>query len=182
MNRIRDAVGGLARGEIADNLQIRGSDEVAQVAAALGQTRAELRDVFGKEQVDWQQVASQQREASRLRNVVENSPVNIMVADADLRITFINAASLRTLAKIERLLPVKASEVLGQCIDIFHKNPAHQRRILADPRNLPHRAQFPLGDEMIDLTAAAVCDDEGRYLGPMVSWELVTEKVAMERR
>jgi methyl-accepting chemotaxis protein len=182
VNKIRDAVGALARGEIADNLQVRGTDEVAQAANALAQTKSELREVFGKEQVDWQQVANQQREASRLRNVVENSPVNIMVADTDLRITYVNAASQKTLSNIERLLPIKASQILGQSIDVFHKDPAHQRRILSDPRNLPHRAVFKLGDETIDLTAASVCDDEGRYLGPMVSWELVTEKVALEER
>ncbi|MBL9139148.1 MAG: PAS domain-containing protein [Verrucomicrobiales bacterium] len=182
VNKIRDAVGGLARGDIADNLQVRGADEVAQAAEALSQTKAELREVFGKEQLDWQQVASQQREASRMRNVVENSPVNIMVADTDLRITYLNAASQSTLGKLERLLPVKANQIIGQTIDIFHKDPAHQRRILADPRNLPHRAVFKLGDETIDLTAAAVCDDEGRYLGPMVSWEVVTQRVTLEER
>ena len=33
--------------------------------------------------------------------------------------------------------------MIGQSIDIFHKKPEHQRRLLADPRNLPHTAHDP---------------------------------------
>jgi len=116
------------------------------------------------------------------RSMADNSPVNIMMADLDLRIVYLNEASRRTLKTIEHLLPVTADDVLGQKIDIFHKNPDHQRRLLADPGNLPYKAQFQLADETLDLEAAAVLNDDGEYLGPMVSWSIVTEKVKMEQR
>jgi methyl-accepting chemotaxis protein len=50
---------------------------------------------------------------------------------------------------------------LGQCIDIFHKNPEHQRKILADPSNLPYNAKIKLGDETLDLRVTAVNDENG---------------------
>ena len=34
---------------------------------------------------------------------------------------------------MEHLLPCRAEEIQGKCIDIFHENPAHQRALLADP-------------------------------------------------
>jgi methyl-accepting chemotaxis protein len=119
------------------------------------------------------------REAERMRSMVENSPVNTIYADTDLKIQYLNAASLRTLKTIERLLPVKADQVVGQSIDIFHKDPAYQRRIL-DPKNLPHRATIELGAERLDLLVSPVMDSDGRYLGPMVTWEIITEKLRVQ--
>jgi len=112
----------------------------------------------------------------------ENSPTNILLANTDLEIIYVNPASMKTLKTIEHLLPVKASELLGQSIDIFHRDPSHQRRLLSDDKNLPHRAVIGVGDEKLDLLVSAIYDAEGTYLGPMVTWEIVTEKIAMEEK
>ena len=81
------------------------------------------------------------------KQVVENLPVGVITCDKqDFRINYMNAFSLETLRTLEHLLPCKADELVGQCIDIFHKNPAHQRQLLADPSNLPHQAYIKLGD------------------------------------
>ena len=42
--------------------------------------------------------------------------------------------------------------MIGHSIDIFHKAPEHQRRILADPRNLPRTATINVGPELFELT------------------------------
>ena len=112
----------------------------------------------------------------------ENSPINILLANTDLEIIYVNPASEKTLKSIEHLLPVKASELYGQSIDIFHRDPSHQRRLLSDDKNLPHRAVISVGDEKLDLLVSAIYDDEGTYLGPMVTWEIVTERIAMEEK
>ncbi len=118
-----------------------------------------------------------QAEAAAIRNMVENAPINIMMADRDLKIIFQNPASLRTLRGLEQHLPVKADQVVGQSVDIFHKNPAHQRRLLSDPRNLPHRAKIQVGPETLDLYATAILDNKGEYIGPMVSWSVVSDRL-----
>jgi len=110
----------------------------------------------------------------------ENSPVNILLANTDLEITYVNPASEKTLKSIEHLLPVKASEIQGQSIDVFHRDPSHQRRLLSDDKNLPHRAVISVGDEKLDLLASAIYSEDGTYLGPMVTWEIVTERIKME--
>lgn len=70
---------------------------------------------------------------ARYRAMLDAAPINVIWADKECVIRYLNAASVRTLETIEHLLPVKASQVVGQSIDIFHKHPEHQRRILADP-------------------------------------------------
>jgi methyl-accepting chemotaxis protein len=116
------------------------------------------------------------------RAMAENSPINILLADRDLKIIYANPASLKTLKSIEKYLPVRAEEVVGQSIDVFHKQPEYQRRILSTDRNLPHRAVISIGPEKADLLVSPIYDDAGEYLGPMVTWEVVTEKLALEER
>lgn len=114
--------------------------------------------------------------------IVENVPVNVMLADNNGVITYMNPASIKTLKTIEHQLPVKVDTIVGQSYDIFHRNPSHQRRLLADPKNLPHRAQIKVGGDTLDLAASAVYDSNGKYAGPMVIWEVITEKLASEAR
>lgn len=135
--------------------------------------------------VNWEEISEKKKLAAdveRVRQIVENAPINIMVADRDLVIRYMNPASLETLRKIEHLLPCRPDQIIGMCIDRFHKKPEVQRRLLADPKNLPHRAQFQLGTEIMSLQANAIVDSQGNYLGPMVTWEIITEKVETERR
>src|SRR5262249_21769790 len=111
----------------------------------------------------------------------DNAPTNIMLADRDLKITYINPASMVFLRKIERYLPIRPENVVGSSIDVFHKNPAHQRKLLGDPRNLPIRTNINIGPEIADLLVTAIIDQNKNSLGPMVTWELITEKVQAER-
>ncbi|WP_233605139.1 MULTISPECIES: methyl-accepting chemotaxis protein [Corallococcus] len=119
---------------------------------------------------------------ARLRAMLENAPTCVMVADLDLKIVYLNPASRRLLQRVEKHLPIAADRVLGSHIDVFHKDVAYQRKILANDKNLPVRANIPIGPETADLLVTAVYDGQGRYLGPMVTWELITEKLAVQQR
>ncbi len=117
-------------------------------------------------------------ESIRLAQMIEELPINVMTCDPiEVKIDYANKASLDTLKTLEHVLPCKAEDMLGQCIDIFHKNPAHQRNLLADPANLPHTAIIDVGGEKLDLLVTALNDKEGNYIGPMLSWSVVTEKI-----
>ncbi len=125
---------------------------------------------------------TRRQEMTRVAQMIENAPTSMMYTDRDLKVRYMNPASKRLLKRIEAYLPVKAEDMLGQSIDIFHKNPEHQRRILADPRNLPHQARIRIGPEHADLLVSAILDRKGNYLGPMLTWDLVTERVEAELR
>jgi len=111
--------------------------------------------------------------------MVESAKVNLMFCDLDLTIQYINPASLQTLQSIEQHLPVKASGVVGSKIDIFHKDPAHQRALLSSAKNLPHNAKIRVGPETLDLNAVAIYDTSGKYAGVMVNWSIVTHTVKL---
>lgn len=114
----------------------------------------------------------------RLKRMIDKMPINIMMADPEtFDIIFMNETSLNTLRSIEKDLPVKADKVIGSNIDIFHKHPEHQRKMLANPKNLPHRAKIQVGPEWLELNVAAIVDNNGAYIGPMVSWSVITDRV-----
>src|SRR5215831_9854952 len=55
--------------------------------------------------VNWEDVTERRRmeaEQSRLMSMLENSPTNVMLANRDLKITYVNPASLALLRKLER--------------------------------------------------------------------------------
>ena len=124
-----------------------------------------------------------EQEQSRLLHMIDDMPVAVMTVEpGTLNINYVNETSRRTLGQIEHLLPIRVDELLGSSIDVFHKHPEHQRRLLADPANLPHRARIQLGPEVLDLQVSAVSSDDGTYLGPMLTWAIVTKEVEAENR
>ena len=125
------------------------------------------------------QQVQQEAETAKLLQMVDEMPINVMLADAEtFEITYINKTSIDTLTPLQHLLPCPASELKGKCIDIFHKNPQHQRALMSDDKNLPHRAVIQLGDEKLDLQVSALRDAQGTYIGPMLSWSVVNIKVS----
>ncbi len=116
------------------------------------------------------------------RQMVEDVPLAIMTCDLkDFRINYVNKATIEGLKSIESVLPIRADEIVGQCIDIFHKNPQHQRRLLSDPMNLPYSARIEIGGEVLDLHVTAIMDGD-RYVGPMLTWSVITAQVREEKK
>jgi len=125
--------------------------------------------------------AKDRADSERIDAMMLQTPINVLFADTNLIIQYANPSSIKTLKTLEHLLTIKADQLLGQSIDIFHENPEHQRKILSDPSNLPHQAETKLGPETLELSASAIFDDENNFLGAMVIWTVITEKLKMEQ-
>ena len=122
-----------------------------------------------------------EREMAIASSMMENSPTNMMFADRDFVIQYMNPASLETLRGLEKHLPVKADDVVGSSLDVFHKNPAYQRGLLETASHLPRRADIQVGDETLDLLVSAITDTNGEYVGAMATWEVITDRIRSER-
>lgn len=118
------------------------------------------------------------RDSEKVKNMVDKMPINVMMCDPKtFKINYANETSIKTLKAVQHLIPIKAEDLVGTCIDVFHKVPAKQRELLANPNNLPYKGKIALGNEWLDLNVAAIHDSNGNYLGPMVSWSVVTAQV-----
>ncbi|WP_215813324.1 methyl-accepting chemotaxis protein [Pimelobacter sp. 30-1] len=122
-----------------------------------------------------------EREMAVATSMMENSPTNMMFADRDFVIRYMNPASLETLRGLEEHLPVRADEIVGSSLDVFHKNPAYQRGLLATADHLPRRADIKVGPETLDLLVSAIRDTSGEYVGAMATWDVITDRLRTER-
>ncbi len=122
-------------------------------------------------------------EREKLNIMFNEMPMNVMMADPkEFKINYINQTSLNTLKAIEHLLPIKISEIKGICIDVFHKNPQKIRDILKNPDNLPYKAKIKLGDQMLSLEVSAIMGKNGKYIGPMVTWSVITAQEELSQK
>jgi len=119
----------------------------------------------------------QSAEATMLKRVVEASPQATMIADAkDLTVRYMNPSAKALFRQIESFLPCSVDDIIGQCIDIFHKDPAHQRKILSQRSNLPTTGSFMAAGHQIEFSAHAIDNHKGEWDSVMVSWNDISEQ------
>jgi methyl-accepting chemotaxis protein len=109
-----------------------------------------------------------------------------MTCDREFRITYINPSLRRMFERnesgIRKVLPkFDLRNIIGQCIDDFHVNPSHQRRLLNDVRGLPTTAQLKLGELEFQVTATALYDDRGNHIGNAAEWTDLNDRADYRR-
>jgi methyl-accepting chemotaxis protein len=152
---VRDIASGSASRPVPDQDR---RDEIGQIAVALEGLRGGVRQAF----------AQQQMLAQMNVGVMMADPVN------DYRITYVNPEMVRIMETVAKWLPVAPDAMLGQSMDIFHRNPAHQRRMMGDPSLMPHRTRIKVAGEVLDLQVSAITGQDGAYVGPMLLWRNIT--------
>src|SRR5262245_24193931 len=91
------------------------------------------------------------------RAALDGTTVAVMCVDRDLVLTYANRATRDLFRKYEAefraAFPAfRAENIVGTCIDIFHKKPEYQRGILADPNRMPHQADISVGRLKFQIT------------------------------
>ena len=110
----------------------------------------------------------------------DGSSVAMMLVDRDFNVTQVNESTIELLKENEAVFKeiwpsFNADDIIGSNIDMFHKNPAHQRQLLSDPSRLPYRTDITIGDFKFALNVAGVFDEAGDYVGNVLEWDDVTE-------
>jgi methyl-accepting chemotaxis protein len=150
-------------------------------ALAAGQTRTSIAEDNTQTEIgELLRACVQLRDAMekslRLQSMVETMTQPIIICDKQFTITYLNDAAKKALRKVEKHLPVTADRMIGASIDVFHKNPAHQRGILHDPARLPMHSVFKVGDEWFSLTANKLPSPDGSFAGAFIDWRFITDE------
>ncbi|WP_428775809.1 aerotaxis transducer Aer2 [Vibrio sp.] len=142
--------------------------------------------------LEWSDVTEtlkQQHEIARLQAAVDQAQTAMVMIDRDFLITYVNKQTISLFETHQATMRTvwsgfTASEewLMGRCIDEFHRNPAHQRKLLADPNNLPYSTDISIGDLKIELNVAAITDAKGNYIGNTLEWHDVTAERAKEEQ
>ncbi|WP_421133302.1 methyl-accepting chemotaxis protein [Alteromonas sp. A079] len=125
--------------------------------------------------------SSQSVNTERQLQALELSSTSFMIADVDRNIVYANEAVLSLLKhnekELQKALPqFSADNLIGQNIDIFHKNPSHQRNMLANLRDTMV-SSITVGTLNFRLTLMPLFDDSGTSLGTAVEWLDISELI-----
>jgi methyl-accepting chemotaxis protein len=125
------------------------------------------------------------QEMELTRGIVEGMTAAVMMIDTDLKIVYINKSAQSLMKSVEPIMRqsfpfFQADNLIGVCIDDFHKNPAHQRRLLGDPANLPWKSIIDVGPLKMQLNVTPVFNLDGKFIGACQEWVDKTEDIKNE--
>jgi methyl-accepting chemotaxis protein len=120
----------------------------------------------------------------RVRSGLDVVKSNVMIADGDYNIIYMNTTLQEMMKEAEselrKVLPnFNANKLIGASMDVFHKNPAHQRRLLDSLAGV-HESHITVGSQKFHLAAIPVIDANGKRAGTVVEWRNETIEKAIE--
>ncbi|MGA2894107.1 MAG: methyl-accepting chemotaxis protein [Xanthobacteraceae bacterium] len=120
----------------------------------------------------------------RVRAALDVVKSNVMVADTDYNILYMNGTLKDMLheaeAELRKVMPeFDAGKLIGANMDVFHKSPAHQRKML-DALTATHDSHITVGSQKFYLIASPVVDTHGNRAGTVVEWRNETMEKAIE--
>ena len=143
----------------------------------------ERRDEIGTLARAVQELKNTSINAARAQSGLENVTANVMIADINNIIVYCNNSVIETLRRaqddLRKDLPhFDADDLIGKSVDIFHKNPAHQQKLLANLTDT-YRARITVGGRVFDLIANPALNKRGERVGTVVEWADRTEEVRL---
>ncbi|MCH1414201.1 MAG: methyl-accepting chemotaxis protein, partial [Glaciecola sp.] len=125
------------------------------------------------------------KRSADLASALKTCQASVMIADNDLKIVYMNDDVTRMFkAREDQLSKVfgrfDVDNLVGTCVDDFHKNASHQRSMLARMAE-PYNTRITVGPLVFDLFATPWKNAKGERLGTIVEWVDKTEETAIER-
>ncbi|MFM5699929.1 methyl-accepting chemotaxis protein [Aeromonas veronii] len=188
--QLLDAIGQLQHAVLAEQvpapLDLSGMDNpLREVGHAINEVVTLLSDKLEQSRNDIKKNQVLLHENQLVRKALDCASTNVMIADTNLDIIYMNEAVTGMLSQAEtdikkELYSFNANQLMGANIDSFHKNPGHQRAMLAKLNNT-YRTQIQLGGRTFSLIANPVFNDTGERLGSVVEWADRTKEVMIEK-
>lgn len=167
LNGMVGAIKRLAAGDQDVDLPDQRGDEIGDIARSLDIIRREAANTL------------------RIKAALDATSANVMMADGNRDLVYMNKAVTAMMRDaqhdLRRDLPhLDVDTLIGGSIDRFHKNPAHQMKLL-DGLSNTYKAHVTIGGREYDLTANPICNDQNAYLGSVLEWDDVTQEYAAAR-
>ncbi len=145
------------------------------------QTMRSVQVKIGFEVLDARRLGA---EGLRTTTALGAASTNSMIADDEYNIIYMNDAVEQMFKDAEddlkeALSNFNADDILGQNIDIFHANPAHQRGLL-DGLTDTYRAEINVGARILEVIANPVVDEDNKRVATVVEWRDLTQVRAAE--
>ncbi len=178
INKLQQVAGAIAEGDLSSSIDLSQKDELGNLFRSMNVMQQQLLARITKEHHD-------RDKFMRAKIALDRISSNVMIADNERNIVYMNPAVLAMVqhaeSDIRKVLPkFDASKLLGTNMDAFHKNPAHQKQLLANLTSA-FRSEIRVGRCIFHLTANAIINDEGQRIGTVMEWRDRTAEAAIEQ-
>ncbi|MFI3158284.1 MAG: nitrate- and nitrite sensing domain-containing protein [Methylococcaceae bacterium] len=178
INTLQQIAGAIANGDLSAGIELRQKDELGGLFRSINIMRQQLLARITKER-------KEHDEFLRIKIALDSITSNVMVADNERNIIYMNPAALSMMQKAEhdirKVLPkFDSGKLLGANMDAFHKHPAHQKELLSSLSST-FRSEINIGGRTFYLIANAINNDEGQRIGSVVEWRDRTAEVIIEQ-
>ena len=173
-----DVFNSIGQGIYGNYVDTTRGDEIGRVLQSL----ETMQNKLGFDVAEAKRVSD---ENLRIKIALDNVSTGVMIANPERTIIYANTSVKRILkgaeAAIRTQLPsFDADKLEGANIDGFHKNPAHQARLLAEFTKV-HVANLEIGGRYLRVTASPVINERGQRLGAVAEWLDRTGEVLVEK-
>ncbi len=180
-SRLRDAghhAQAISAGVLDRTISSGRADEIGDLLTSLEQMRVDLKT---RTERDHAAAAAN----LRVRSALDRASANVMLADAEGSIIYVNEAVTSMLRNAEPELRsvisgFSSADIVGRKLSLFEIGNELPSGALTGVTGT-HRAQVRFGARHLALVANAVVDAEGRRVGTVVEWTDRTQEVAVER-
>ncbi|MDW7697295.1 Cache 3/Cache 2 fusion domain-containing protein [Xanthomonas euvesicatoria] len=174
---VERVLGDVGAGRLDNAIDIDRHDELGRLLLNARTMRDDLRARLERDHL----IAS---EALRVRTALDDVSTNVMIADAERRIIYVNRPLQRMLSEMQDVLrhdlPNFDAAALGNTrIDQFHRNPEQAR--LLDQLKSTHTAQVEIGGRIVHEVVSPVVAATGERMGYVVEWSDRTQEVQVEQ-
>ena len=115
---------------------------------------------------------------------LDNVRANILVADLDLEIIYVNECAKQTLSsianEIREVFDIEVDDIQGSSIHTFLEDTRRVEKLLANPKALPHQAEFTFGSITLEARINSLQGAADKVLGYVVAWEDVTDRQRLQ--
>ncbi len=129
-------------------------------------------------------ILSTATENTRVKQALDSTSSNVMLADTNRNIIYLNKPVEKMLQGVEselrKALPhFSVEKMIGSSIDIFYRDPAQQQNLLVNLTN-SHVEDMVISGISFRLTTNPIFANDGTRLGSVVEWLNRTQEVAVE--
>jgi len=179
LNYTTEKLRSVAEGNYFDWVLIDSADEIGHMLTG-------LKSMQILQGFSIQKVTEEGEAAQRIKVALDQVSIPVQISDTDYNLFYMNDAARKmfiahsdSFSKVVRNFD--PNKLTGQNIDIFHKDPSHQRRLLDNLRGSVTSEDLKFGDELVvRVTASPVLDESGKRVGMLAEWADRSAEAAAE--
>jgi methyl-accepting chemotaxis protein len=168
----------VARGDLSNQVEAAGNDEVGTLLKTLDRMQTQLRESIEKDR-------KITLEALRIQTALDNVSTSVLVLDRHYRIIYMNQSALGLFEQAEagvreQIPEFSAAALVGGTISDLHCDRVYTPEML-DAMTGMHQTRIAMGGYDYDVTTSAVHNGDGERVGTVLEWRDVTGQLRVEQ-